>query len=62
MTSATNDTSKATIVQWCVLVSMSICSFTSLNIVKHVERSFENPYIVWWCNFKAMGELVKKVM
>ena len=30
-------------------------TFTSLNIVKHVESSFENSYTLWWCIFKAMG-------
>ena len=30
-------------------------TFTSLNIVQHVENSFENSYTVWWCIFKATG-------
>ena len=30
-------------------------TFTSINIVKHVESSFENPYTVWGCIFKATG-------
>ena len=34
-------------------------TFTSFNIFKQVERSVENPYPVWWCIFKAMGEAIK---
>ena len=30
-------------------------TFTSLDIDKHVESSFENPYTVWGCIFKATG-------
>ena len=30
-------------------------TFTTLNIGKHVESSFENTYTVWWCIFKATG-------
>ena len=32
----------------------------SLNIVKHVESSFENPYTIWWCIFKATGETLRR--
>ena len=34
-------------------------TFTSLNIVKHVNSSFENPYTVWGCIFKATGETLR---
>ena len=30
-------------------------TYTSLNIIKHVESSFQSSYTVWGCIFKATG-------
>ena len=49
----TNSTQVTSRVPYCCVRDKT---FTSLNIVKHVESSFENPYTVWGCIFKRQQE------